>query len=136
MASVQPVATRPHAALLVEDEIFVRDAMRRRFERAGYEVREADSAASALALFRADPSAFDVVVIDLSLPDASGLGVLDGVLGEQPQQVVLLTSGCPDDALAPLLASNPRLCFLQKPYGGNEMLRVVGELLERTGAES
>ncbi len=64
--------------LLVEDDPFLREATRLLLEDAGYGVREAASAAQALEQFETErPS---LVLLDLGLPDRSGLDLARDLL--------------------------------------------------------
>ena len=56
--------------LVVEDEVVIRNALRRLLERHGYGVSEAGSVKEALDDFEMDE--FDVVISDLRLPGAPG----------------------------------------------------------------
>lgn len=60
--------------LLVEDERHVRSAFTRALSRHGYEVTEAESAAEARELL--ESRLFDVLIVDINLPDATGWDVL------------------------------------------------------------
>ncbi|HKU43884.1 MAG TPA: response regulator, partial [Polyangiales bacterium] len=61
--------------LVVDDEVGLREMLRVLLSRAGYEVVTADGQTPAVACLRSnDP--FDVVITDLSMPDGSGMGVL------------------------------------------------------------
>ena len=60
--------------LVIEDDLVLRDVMLRSLGDAGYRVDVAATAADARHLWRVQP--FDAVLLDLNLPDGSGLGVL------------------------------------------------------------
>jgi DNA-binding response OmpR family regulator len=62
--------------LLVEDELHVRRALARSLEAWGHAVTEVETAASALSALGANP--FDLIVLDINLPDATGWDVLRG----------------------------------------------------------
>lgn len=59
-------------AIVIDDDRFSRALVRRTLENHGYDVVEGDTAAAALQLAQSKP---DVMVIDLYLPDMSGLMV-------------------------------------------------------------
>jgi CheY-like chemotaxis protein len=59
--------------LLVEDDAFLREAFALLLEEAGYRVGQAGSAREALERVAAEPP--DLVLLDLGLPDRSGLEV-------------------------------------------------------------
>ena len=60
--------------LIVDDVAENRDFLRRRFERRGFKVVEADGGESALALIEQQP--FDTVLLDVQMPDLNGIEVL------------------------------------------------------------
>ncbi|AUX45476.1 uncharacterized protein SOCE26_069670 [Sorangium cellulosum] len=79
--------------LVVDDHSVNRDMLRSCLERRGYEVHEAPGGRSALQLIREND--FDLILLDLVMPDLNGLEVLDklraeGRLGLAP--VVLLSA--------------------------------------------
>ena len=59
--------------LFVDDEPTLTDVAQRMLERLGYRVVALASSTEALAAFRADPSAFDVVISDLTMPGLTGM---------------------------------------------------------------
>jgi DNA-binding response OmpR family regulator len=62
--------------LIVEDEAPLRRILTLNLVRRGYSVAEADSVASAEEAFRASGTAFDIILLDINLPDGSGWDVL------------------------------------------------------------
>lgn len=80
--------------LLVDDEAPVRRALRRLFERAGFEVREASSGPEALALVAQADVQIDALVCDVIMPELSGLEFYDRLIAAAPEmtrRVVFLT---------------------------------------------
>src|SRR6202044_683317 len=72
-ASARPV--RPNPRLLVVDDVADnRTVLARRFQRRNFEIVEADGGLKALELIRS--GAYDVVLLDVMMPDLSGLEVL------------------------------------------------------------
>ncbi|RZI55007.1 MAG: response regulator, partial [Pseudomonas sp.] len=60
--------------LIVDDIRENRDILRRRFERHGFHTTEANGGVEALAFLESE--AFDLVLLDIMMPDLSGLEVL------------------------------------------------------------
>jgi diguanylate cyclase (GGDEF)-like protein len=60
--------------LVVDDEVMNRDILKRRFERHGFEIVEASGGHQAIAL--AQERTFDLVLLDVTMPDINGLEVL------------------------------------------------------------
>lgn len=77
--------------LIVDDDEDLRDALMQLFRKQGYEATVAVSGADALN--KAAHTRFDVVVLDLHLPDISGIDVLAKLKGQQPElEVLMLTA--------------------------------------------
>jgi DNA-binding NtrC family response regulator len=84
--------------LVVDDEALIRWALVETLADAGHETAEAPDARTALEALLTAPEPFDVVLLDLRLPDLSGLTVLSTVRRVSPNtQVILMTAyGTPD----------------------------------------
>ncbi len=72
-----PASTGKPRLLIVDDVSDNRAILLRRFERRGFEVVEADGGAKALELIHAQP--FDIVLLDVMMPEIDGMGVLKRV---------------------------------------------------------
>ena len=79
--------------LYLDDEEPLVYLMTRVLERLGYCVIAFTGAGEALAAFRENPYAFDVVVTDLSMPGMSGADFAKHVLALRPDMPVVMTSG-------------------------------------------
>jgi two-component system invasion response regulator UvrY len=83
--------------LIVDDHRAVRVRLKAMLEEAFPEalVREAKDARQLIKLARAQP--WDVVLLDISLPDRSGLDVLPEIKREHPETRVLIVSQHPEE---------------------------------------
>ncbi|MBF9035500.1 response regulator [Rhodobacterales bacterium HKCCE2091] len=113
----RPTPQRPLlglTVLVVEDSRFASEALRLLCLRSGARIRRADSLASAerhLTVYR--PS---VAIVDLGLPDGSGLDLIRRLDAARPRVPVLLgTSGAERDAAAKESAGAGADGFLPKP---------------------
>lgn len=111
----RPTADRPllgQTVLVVEDSRFACEAIRLLCLRSGARIRRADSLASAarhLAVYR--PS---IVLVDLGLPDGSGLTLLADLARRVPRLPVLIALSGDDTAREAALAAGAD-DFLPKP---------------------
>ncbi|MBI4410304.1 MAG: response regulator [Gemmatimonadetes bacterium] len=116
--------------LLIEDDPFLRDALRLLLEEAGYRVREAASVAQALELAAAEPPS--LVILDLGLPDGPGLEVVRA-LRERPATqdvpVVALTGRVGPEEEQACRQAGCR-AYWAKPLPPLELLRRIPELLQ------
>lgn len=116
--------------LLVDDEAELLSGLMSVLERRGMSVRTAVSGKDALAVL-AD-TWIDVVVIDIKMPDMSGLELLRRIRGERPDVEVLMLTGHPqvDDASEAMKLG--AAYFLTKPFDTAElMMRIEGAFHRR-----
>lgn len=103
------------AVLIVDDDESVRALARWVVERAGYPAVTARDGDEALEKFRADPGAFGLVLLDLTMPRMSGEEVLVGLRSIRPNVQVVVITGYGEDAVREgELAGTAG--FLQKPF--------------------
>ena len=115
-------------ALVVDDDLRVREVGARLLERAGYRVEAVGSGRDAVALVEAE--APDVVVLDLTMPGLSGREVLRRIRqGRHPRTPVVLCTGY--DASDHELASSEADAFVQKPYTAQDLLNAVADARAR-----
>jgi PAS domain S-box-containing protein len=79
--------------LYLDDEESLVSLAERYLARLGYRFTGCTRAADAVAAFRADPQAFDLVITDSNMPGMSGMDVARQVLALRPDTPVVLTSG-------------------------------------------
>jgi two-component system chemotaxis response regulator CheY len=77
--------------LVVDDELDVRDAVKRVLERAGYAVYTADSAVDALA--ELERIAVDVVITDIIMPKINGVQLIESIVRSFPSVRIVAISG-------------------------------------------
>ena len=118
--------------LFVEDNEKIMHANIRKFMRAGYETAAAPTLAAArLSISERTP---DAVVLDIMMPDGSGLKFMQELRegGYSDVPVLLLTGlGAKEDVVRGLAAGGDD--YLTKPYDFEELLARVEALLRRTG---
>ena len=115
--------------LIVDDDEALRELLARELSRSGHEVAQAPSAAAGVASARqAEP---DVVLLDLQLPDESGIEVLRRLRSERPDvEVVVLTAhGTVDTALAAMKLG--AFDYLRKPCHLQELELTLARAFER-----
>lgn len=112
----------PTTVLLVDDHELIRQGLRRNFERdPGFEVvGEAGSAAEAEQLV--ETLSPDVVIMDVRLPDASGLDTTRGLRARYPQLgIVVLTMYAGDEQVIGALDAGAS-AFIPKSAPANEVM--------------
>ncbi|HEX9935320.1 MAG TPA: response regulator, partial [bacterium] len=107
---------RGEKILVVEDEEGIREFVRRSLNEMGYAVSVAASACEALSIFRAENKAFELSLIDVVLPDKSGIELAGDLRQHNPRIKILLNSGYMDHKSQWPLIEERGYPFMQKPY--------------------
>lgn len=117
--------------LIIDDEVQIQRLLTLTLETAGYRVRQADSGQSGIGevIYRQP----DAIILDLGLPDLSGMEVLKrlrewtripvlvlSVKGEDETKIAALDAGADD--------------YLTKPFSGGELLARIRVMLRRQRA--
>ena len=115
--------------LMVEDEELVREAMARVLRCAGYIVDE--TAAGEEALKKLQEDSYDLLLVDLKMPEMSGLDLLKRcrLLDPQIATVAMTLYGTLENAIRALEVGVNG--FLVKPVFPHHLLRVANEVLGR-----
>jgi excisionase family DNA binding protein len=92
----------PRRVLVVDDEPSVREAFGAALQAEGYEVVLAADGREALRIIRREH--FDLIFLDILLPEVSGASVIKAIKRRDPEAVVVLITGYPyhDETLAAL----------------------------------
>lgn len=121
----------PINVLVVDDEAVLAEMVSMALRYAGWKIATASDGASAIAAARNQRP--DVVVLDVMLPDMSGLDVLHKLREENPQLPVLLLTAkdAVEDRIAGLTAGGDD--YVTKPFSIEEVVLRLRALLRRTG---
>ena len=108
--------------LLVEDEVNIRNLVATMLDTAGYQTVLAGSCAEAKTLFSSHLP--DLVILDLGLPDADGVNLLDYVRKDSLAPVIVLSARTNEaDKITALdRGAND---YVTKPFGAGELLARV-----------
>jgi DNA-binding NtrC family response regulator len=115
--------------LIIDDERPILLTLEALLGRHGYHPETAANASTGMRLLQQKAPA--VVLLDLQLPDADGLQMLDQIKAEHPEtQVIILTA---HDSLNNAIESIKRGAyhFISKPYAPEELLSLVEKALEK-----
>ncbi|PYV90229.1 MAG: hypothetical protein DMG05_11105 [Acidobacteria bacterium] len=115
--------------LYLDDEPSLVKLAQQTLEGLGYEVSAFTQAAQALAVFRANPTRFDLVVTDFNMPDISGTQVAAELLSLRPDLKVMLTSGSISTDMQATVDTLGIHQVMFKPYTTRQMAQTVSRLL-------
>ena len=119
--------------LIIDDEAEIRESLQTLLEFEGYEVVAAANGTEGLSKLGDRP--FDLVLLDLALPDRNGIELLPEIRAIDPQiSVIMITAyGTVEDAVRAMQSGAAN--FLQKPWDNEKLLADVRSVVARRRAE-
>jgi CheY-like chemotaxis protein len=114
--------------LLCDDSGTERAALARILRDNGYEVDEAADGSAALLVLRGNRRPYDLLLLDLQMPEVDGFEVLAFVQRHRPDLAVVLLSGLPPDQIGEGLSRLPDAEFpplMLKPIDTEQLLQVI-----------
>ncbi len=117
-------------ALIIDDHPITHLGCRRLLQEAGFTtILEASNAEDGLRAFRR--SRPQLVILDLGLPRASGLGLISSLLAHDPKVCILIFSMHDDAVLAAKALETGALGYLTKGARPEDFLTAVNTVMER-----
>jgi DNA-binding NtrC family response regulator len=126
-------ASTAGSVLIIDDESAIRESLHTLLEMEGYDVETAASGREGMA--RIGERAFDLVLLDLALPDRSGMDILLDLQAQDRQlSVIMITAyGTVENAVKAMQSGAAN--FIQKPWDNEKLLADVRAAVARAKAE-
>ena len=112
---------------VVDDDVDVRDSMRRLLESQGYRVEAYDSGEAFIAKY--DPNAFAVLLLDQRMPGMTGTEVQDHLIARKATIPIIFMTGHGDVPMAVSTLKKGAADFMQKPPQIELLLPQISRLL-------
>jgi DNA-binding NtrC family response regulator len=121
------------SVLIIDDEVGIRESLQTLLELEGYDVETAANGEQGMSRIGDRP--FDLVLLDLALPDRNGIDVLAEIRAHAPQlSVIMITAyGTVENAVKAMQAGAAN--FVQKPWDNEKLLADVRAAVARHRAE-
>ncbi len=133
--------SKPQTVLIADDEMTVRDVVRRYLEREGYRVIEADTGPRTLqALYQNTP---DLLLLDVMLPGLDGFSVMRSLHDPVDEQRAAIVRNLPVIMLTARTTEDDRIAgfelgvddYVVKPFSPRELVMRVRAVLRRSSTE-
>jgi two-component system sensor histidine kinase/response regulator len=115
--------------LVIDDELGLREGCRRALSRYGYRVDVAATGKEGLAKVRSGD--FEVVLIDVMMPDISGIELLAEIRAHKPDTICIIITGYATVELAVDAMKQGAYDFLAKPFSDDLLLLAIEKGLEK-----
>src|SRR6516225_5664418 len=116
------------AILVVDDESEIREGLELLLRGEGYGVSSAETGESGLGKLEERP--FDLMLLDVSLPDRNGLELLREVRRRDPDLPVVLITAYGSIEMARAAFKGGALDYITKPWSNDELLAQVAQAVE------
>src|ERR1700681_3316127 len=114
--------------LVVDDESEIREGLELLLTSEGYGVSSASTGESGLAKLGERP--YDLLLLDVSLPDRNGLDLLKEIHRRDPQLSVVLITAYGSIDVARAAFKNGAMDYITKPWSNDELLAQVAQAVE------
>lgn len=116
------------SVLVIEDDPDIAELVCRLL-RATYQVQIASTGTEGLEKFESQH--FDIVILDIQLPEVSGVDVLSQLLEIRPKQAVVIMTAHGSTDMAESLMVSGAVDFIAKPFKGEQLRKVVAIAAQR-----
>jgi len=116
--------------LVVDDDPLLRAVTRRMLEKLEYMVIVADSGQQALDVLDASPSDFGLLITDLTMPNMSGMTLIEHVQRRRPSMPIVAISGFALDTKVRDALADKQIRFVPKPFTADELSQAVEHALD------
>jgi CheY-like chemotaxis protein len=128
-SSGTPVALGTETILLVEDDDVVLDISQKILTRLGYQTLVAKTGEEAIKIFKKADEKFDLVLLDMKLPDIDGKIVFSALKETRPDTKVIVFSGYSLDGPVQEILDAGADGFVQKPFSLSTLSTQIREVL-------
>lgn len=128
-AGVEIVRGSGERILLIDDNVAFARGLERTLHHQGYKVEVCHSPRVGLDLFRKDPSRYNLVITDLSMPRMSGIELSSHLLDIRPNLPLIVISGSFGLDEKQRAQFTTRTAFLTKPVAPLDLSEAVNRLL-------
>jgi PAS domain S-box-containing protein len=126
----KPLPTGTEHILLVDDEQPIVNLEKQMLERLGYQISSFTSSVDAVAAFRADPTRFDLVITDMSMPNLTGIQLAGELITIRPNIPIILCTGFSQRIKSKKAEALGLRAILMKPVGMKDLAQRIREVLD------
>jgi len=131
ISAEQPFPMGDESVLLIDDEEDVLEMMHSMIEKLGYQVISRNNSIEALDTFRNHPRQFDLIITDQTMPEMTGLELVEQLIQIRPDIPVILCTGYTEMIAEDSAASLGIGAYVMKPVRISDISVKIRKLLEQ-----
>ena len=128
--NAMPLPSGTERVLFVDDETMLADMSQQILQRLGYQVTACTSSVEALQHFQNDPSAFDLIITDMTMPHMTGKELATAILKINPELPIILCTGFSETISEEAAKHIDIQAFILKPIVMNELAETMRKVLD------
>lgn len=125
-----PLPTGKERILLVDDEALIVEMGNDILKRLGYHITTFTSSLEAIEYFRSDPNAFDLIITDMTMPEMTGVMLVEQVMGLRPDIPIILCTGYSSKISDETALPKGIKAFAYKPIIQDDLAKTVRRVLD------
>src|SRR6202045_2100666 len=114
--------------LVIDDEAEIREGLELLLKTEGYQVSMADTGQS--GLLRLGERPYDLLLLDVSLPDRNGIELLKDIRRQDPHLPIVLITAYGSIEMARAAFKSGAMDYITKPWSNDELLAQVAQAVE------
>jgi DNA-binding NtrC family response regulator len=114
--------------LVIDDEAEIREGLELLLKTEGYQVTMADTGQSGLLRLGEQP--YDLLLLDVSLPDRNGIELLKDIRKQDPRLPIVLITAYGSIEMARAAFKSGAMDYITKPWSNDELLAQVAQAVE------
>jgi len=124
------MSSRQGSILIIDDEKEIVESLEELLGFEGYQIHTALTAEEGLQKLGREP--FDLVLLDVNLPDSNGLEVLRSVKRDSPETAVIMITAYDSSQIAFQASREGAESYITKPWDNDKLLLEIRNLLDRS----
>ncbi|MGA8184324.1 MAG: sigma-54 dependent transcriptional regulator [Terriglobia bacterium] len=124
------MSSKTGSILIIDDEADVLASLDDLMRIEGYQTATASTAAAGLEKLGKEP--FDLVLLDISLPDSNGIDVLRTIKRDSPELPVMMITAYDSSQIAFQASREGAESYTTKPWDNDKLLLEISNLLDRS----
>lgn len=117
-----------HKILVMDDEVNVRDVLKRVLEKEGFEVRTAENGKEGLEILASDPC--DLVLADIKMPEMDGMEFLENAKERGIKSIIIMMSAFGTIKTVIKAVKKGAYYYVSKPFDIDEVLVIIKKALD------